>query len=126
MGSYDFYFAQAEGEYYDTLTCPKCGKMSLQTETKYGTRNTCCGLWSWGFAPLVDAETHEARKKAHSSFDVLWKKGLYDRSEAYSLLADELEIDEDDCHMKLMDKETASKVPMIALLLKHKRRYNDN
>ena len=32
--------------------------------TRFGPRDDCCGLWSWGGAPLADAATHAARKAA--------------------------------------------------------------
>lgn len=95
--------------------CPKCGGEPKKVNTQYGIKRECCGLWGWGKnAPLVDRETHEARSYAHKVFDSLWQSGLVGRSRAYALLADELGIDPADCHMKLMDKETASRVPAAA------------
>lgn len=94
--------------------CPKCGKEAYWQKTKYGMRHSCCGLWSWGGAPLVDKDTHEARKAAHEAFDVIWKEYGYSRSVAYEMLADDLKLTRNDCHMKLMDAETAKKVPEIA------------
>ena len=91
--------------------CPECGKPAAATTTRYGVRHDCCGLWSWGGSPLVDARTHEARSAAHEAFDPLWKDGLLGRREAYGLLANELGIPRDHCHMKLMDRETAEAVP---------------
>ena len=102
--------------------CPKCGSKPKVQQTKYGERFSCCDLWSWGSGNLVCKGTHEARKLAHSSFDLLWKKHGMDRSEVYALLADGLGISKADCHMKLMDKETANRVPFIALRILN----NDN
>lgn len=91
--------------------CPICGWSAEQKYTQYGVRNSCCGLWSWGDAPLVDEETHEARKAAHEAFDTLWKDHGISRSSAYAQLAAALGIKPEDCHMKKMDKMTASRVP---------------
>jgi hypothetical protein len=92
--------------------CPSCGKVPKRTQTKFGIKRECCGLWGWGeHAPLVDAETHTARQYAHRVFDGLWQKEGVSRSKAYALLAEELGLTRDECHMKLMDKETAQRVP---------------
>ncbi len=70
-----------------------------------------CGLWSWDRHPLADAATHEARKAAHAAFDELWKSGAMPRGKAYALLRKELGISKDECHIKLMDENTARRVP---------------
>lgn len=86
----------------------------MAVSTRYGTRNSCCGLWSWGGAPLVDRDTHEARKAAHAAFDTIWKDGLMSRSGAYRALQRKLGLTADQCHMKLMSAEMARKVPQAA------------
>ncbi len=103
--------------------CPSCGSPATERETRYGLRNQCdpCGLWSWDRHPLVDAETHEARKAAHAAFDLLWKDGTMKRGQAYRRLAAVLEIDPADCHIKLMDKTTALRVPAAALVVRFNR-----
>lgn len=95
-------------------TCPRCGGKARTVLTQYGHRHSCCGLWSWDWSPLVDAETHEARKAAHAAFDPLWKRYGIPRSEAYAQLANELKIKRKHCHMKTMDAETARRVPAAA------------
>lgn len=80
--------------------------------TRYGLRFDHCDTWAWGEAPLADAATHAARKKAHDSFDRLWKRGPLSRTAAYQALAAELGIAKEACHMKLMDRETAEAVPL--------------
>ena len=94
-----------------SVQCPICGWAAYRQDTRYGVRHSCCGLWSWDGAPLVDAETHEARKAAHEAFDALWKHHGISRSSAYAQLAMELGIKRKHCHMKQMDKGTASRVP---------------
>lgn len=95
--------------------CPKCGNEAVRTETRFGPRHTCCDLWSWGGAPLVDKDTHAARVDAHAAFDRLWRSGSMSRGKAYKSLADKLRIPLKDCHIKTMPHEMASRVPRIAL-----------
>lgn len=97
------------------IICPLCGSHPARSETRFGLRLDCCGMWAWGEHPLADAETHEARKSAHAAFDPLWRSGPLSRSKAYKMLADKLGIDRADCHMKLMTAEQARRVPTIAL-----------
>lgn len=96
------------------IECPKCGRKPVRTETRYGLRLDCCGLWAWGDHPLADKETHEARKAAHVAFDTLWKSGIVNRGHAYKLLAEAMGLHRDDCHMKLMTAQQAQRVPAIA------------
>lgn len=96
------------------IHCPKCGGTPVLTETRFGPRLDCCGLWAWGYHPLADRETHEARKAAHAAFDPLWKSGLASRGRAYKLLSEAMGLSRDDCHMKLMTAEQAQRVPVIA------------
>ncbi|WP_157783647.1 zinc-finger-containing protein [Bradyrhizobium liaoningense] len=96
-------------------------KRAVERETQYGVRSSCCGLWSWGDAPLVDAATHEARRKAHEAFDQVWKSGKHTRSEAYRLLARRLNLPMARCHIKLMNAETAARVIGVAAELNGKQ-----
>jgi hypothetical protein len=82
----------------------------ISTVTKWGVRNDCCGLWSWGEKPLVDAATHEARKAAHEAFDPLWKDGHMSRAQAYAELRRVTGLNEKNCHMSRMDKGRAERV----------------
>lgn len=86
----------------------------MQTETRFGTRLDCCGLWAWGNHPLADQETHEARKAAHAAFDPIWHFGMASRGHAYQLLAEAMGLSREQCHMKLMTAEQARRVPAIA------------
>lgn len=96
------------------IMCPKCGLKPVKTMTRFGPRLDCCGLWAWGNHPLVDRETHEARKAAHAAFDPIWRNGLMGRGEAYKTLAQEMGLTRNQCHMKLMTAEQAIRVPAIA------------
>lgn len=95
-----------------SVLCPKCQRFTQGRETRFGVRHDHCGLWSWGGAPLVDKATHDARRAAHAAFDPLWKtlSGLT-RNRAYKLLAAEMNMTMNKCHIKIMDAETAQKVP---------------
>lgn len=96
------------------VMCPTCRQPALRTETKYGPRNDCCGLWSWGDKQLVDADTHEARKLAHAVFDPIWQDGHMTRTEAYRELRRVMRISEKSCHMAKMSKEMARKAIIAA------------
>lgn len=87
--------------------CPTCGQPASVRDTSYGKRFGCCGLWAWGYYPLADAKTHDARRAAHAAFDPIWRSGRLSRSAAYQRLAGALGVDVRDCHMKLMDETTA-------------------
>lgn len=75
-----------------TVICPKCGNPAVPTQTQYGLRHDCCGMWSWGGKPLADEETHDARKAAHAAFDLLWKSRGWRRSDAYESLAAKMQL----------------------------------
>ena len=107
----DLYYSEMS----EPKTCPTCGGIPKMQNTRYGKRFSCCDLWCWDRGDLVNKDTHEARKLAHSSLDVLWKNKGMDRSEVYSSLAKELGLDKADCHIKLMNAELASRVPFAAL-----------
>ena len=92
------------------VKCPSCGSYATVTETRYGLRNDCCGLWSWGDKPLVDAETHQARKNAHLFFDELGEYYGFTRSGAYELLAKYLP-EGSETHMSNMSKQECAMVP---------------
>jgi hypothetical protein len=90
--------------------CPTCSKPARLSPGKFGMKAECCGLWSWGFKPLVDRETHVARIEAHAVFDRLWKSGEMKRSVAYARLSDVMQMDRKDCHISLMTVDQAKAV----------------
>lgn len=59
-----------------------------------------------------DAETRQARIRAHDAFDTLWKGdgARMSRGRAYRWLADELGLDPNDCHIGHFDAETCGRV----------------
>jgi hypothetical protein len=103
--------------------CPRCGQLATQTLKPTGLKSRCepCGLWSRGSKPLRDEAGHRAhitrvraRRAAHLFFDPLWREGRVDRDTAYELLAHELGIARDACHMSQMEFEVARRVPRAA------------
>jgi len=64
----------------------------------------CHGLTSMPLGTMANADLRSWRKAAHNAFDSLWKgKGRKVRSSSYSILANILGIDLDDCHIGQMD-----------------------
>lgn len=78
--------------------CPTCGKPAQATETKYGTRHSCCGLHSWDGKPLVSQEVHAARIAFHDAFDRIWKGRKRIRNRAYLYLSWATGLPEKECH----------------------------
>ena len=101
-------------------TCPTCGQPARLTITKHGDRHDCCGLWSWGGKPLADYATHLARRCAHNAFDPLWRRYRVPRGKAYKMLAEELGLTQEECHMSIMTAEQASRVPPVIVKLKQR------
>lgn len=99
------------------VICPVCGLRAIRTDTRYGPRHDHCGLWSWRGAPLVDRETHEARKAAHRAIDHIWKSRKLSRSEVYRRLGILLGLQKEECHMKQMDAKMARKARDSAPLI---------
>lgn len=80
-----------------------------------------CGCHGMTTQPLgypCGPETRKARSAAHAAFDPIWKTGIMRRNSAYKALADALGIDRKDCHIGMMDADTARKVPAISQSLK--------
>lgn len=63
---------------------------------------------------LSNAELRGWKMKAHRVFDSLWKDNHMTRREAYQWLADQLEINIDDCHIGMFDIETCIKTVEVS------------
>ena len=94
--------------------CPICGEHAKLTITTYGPRHSCCGLHSWRYKPLVDQQTHDARKAAHAAFDPIWQSGGLDRPAAYKWLASMMNMTAEECHISRMTASEAAKVYVLA------------
>jgi len=53
----------------------------------------------------ADAETRQARIRAHAAFDKLWKGGKMNRHQAYKRLRVSMGIRKDECHIGKFTKE---------------------
>lgn len=114
------------------LTCLECGSTKAKLvpgsrvyphradlHRKYFWLCPCgayCGTHPGGTAPLgspAGRETRAARMRAHSAFDPLWADGEMTRRDAYAWLSEALQIDPKDCHIGMMDKATAERVPVL-------------
>jgi hypothetical protein len=93
--------------------CPACGNTAALSAGKYGIKASCCGLWSWGYKPLVDRDTHIARINAHAAFDALWKGGALSRGECYRRLQIAMGMNEAECHIAQMSAAAARRVVEI-------------
>jgi hypothetical protein len=105
-----FHPEQATSKAGKAPICPTCLKPARLSAGKFGIKAECCGLWSWGFKPLVSRETHVARIQAHAAFDRLWKNGEMPRRAAYARLSDVMQMDREDCHISLMTVDQAKAV----------------
>ena len=54
---------------------------------------------------LANESLRKAKSKAHSYLDPIWRNGYMKRKEVYKWLANELQIDVDDCHIGMMDED---------------------
>jgi hypothetical protein len=99
---------------FNSHSCPQCGSRPELTNTEFGPRWSCCGLWAWCNAPLVDAATHTARRQAHEAFDTIWKTKKMTRGRAYAWLAKEMNMRPTKCHIKIMSQTEARRVIQIA------------
>ena len=59
---------------------------------------------------LADIELREAKMRAHAAFDPIWKSGNKKRGSAYAWLADQLGIDQKDCHIGMFDVDMCQRV----------------
>lgn len=62
---------------------------------------------------LANAELRQSKMKAHAAFDPNWQSRKMARVHAYRLLAKNLGIHTDECHIGMFDVETCSRVVEI-------------
>lgn len=63
---------------------------------------------------LADTDLREWRKKAHSYFDEIWKKGKMSRSAAYKLMKEKMNLQEWDAHIGLFNMEKCEQIIEIS------------
>lgn len=66
---------------------------------------------------LADKETREARKRAHLTFDPLWKKGYMTRSFAYGWMRKQMGLTKEASHIAMMTKEQCYQLADMAVAL---------
>ncbi|MBY8279756.1 DUF3268 family zinc-finger domain-containing protein [Vibrio fluvialis] len=63
---------------------------------------------------LADANLRSDKSAAHCAFDRLWNEGHMKRGEAYKWLAEQLGIQQEECHIGMFDRVTCRKVVEIS------------
>lgn len=108
--------------------CDSCGSANIERTTNdviYGQAygkwphiyfcNECraaVGCHVGTFIPLgkmADRQTRYLRKKAHCEFDRIWQDGLMSREDAYNWLAEQLQIEQNECHLSWISKDQLKK-----------------
>lgn len=64
---------------------------------------------------LANKELREMRSKAHSVFDIIWKKEYMKRAKAYRWLQEQMNLDIMDCHIGEMNLEQANTVYVLCI-----------
>lgn len=78
----------------------------------------CHGKTQTAMGTMARAELRKARHNAHTSFDPLWRQGHYTRRGAYELLAEEMGIAVEGCHIGNFNEDQCALV--IAFAAKHR------
>lgn len=110
--------------------CPYCKQPSEYIDSKelygvsYGMMYICRPCDSWvgthksrpleALGRLANKELREAKKEAHSYFDLLWKNKRYNRDKCYSMLSSYLQIPKDYTHIGMFGVETCKQVAQWA------------
>jgi hypothetical protein len=63
---------------------------------------------------LADGFTRYWRKQAHTAFDVLWKSKRLTRTQAYTQLANAMNISTEQCHIGMFDAKQCKRVVKFA------------
>ena len=108
-----------------SVVCPYCESESELVRSSevyakdYGWIYLCRPCKAWvgchgnGKKPLGRLANSELRKwkmTAHGAFDHIWKSRKMRRGQAYGWLAEQLGIDNKDCHVGMFDVETCKRV----------------
>lgn len=119
-----------EVKHYEVI-CPYCGKPAMLVDSiviykkrSYGNAYLCkaCNAYV-GCHPgtdkplgrLADAELRKWKERAHNAFDILWKKRIFFRNDAYKWLAEELNIPLHLCHIGMFDIEQCQETIDVTL-----------
>ena len=110
--------------------CPYCGKETELIDSaevyqgvSYGWMYICrpCDAYvgcyngtTKALGRLANAELRKYKHEAHEVFDLIWKKNLMDRTQAYIWLSKQLGTKQDYTHIGMFDVETCKKVISIS------------
>lgn len=109
------------------ILCPYCGCPAVLTDsavvygTSYGMIWDCrpCdayvgvhknSLHHWPLGTLANRELREWRKRAHRVFDPLWKSGRMKCREAYGIMREMMNLDEEDAHIAMFTVEQCQRL----------------
>lgn len=73
----------------------------------------CHNMTNKPLGTLANAELREARNKAHSAFNKIWRNGLITRKSAYKVLQRVMLMTESEAHIAKMSIEQCRKVASI-------------
>jgi hypothetical protein len=120
--------------------CPYCSSDTEFVDSKivygrsYGMIYICrpCDAYvgvhegtSQALGRLANKELREAKKKAHLSFDQIWKNKIKSRSGSYAWLSEQLGIPAQETHIGMFDVETCKRVVALSRnLIEQKKGYN--
>ena len=124
-----------------TKKCPYCGSIVVLRDSNfvYHNNKNYGKMWVCSNFPkcdsyvgchpnttiplgrLADRSLRNAKSKAHSAFDPLWKSGLMTRKEAYIWLSAMLNIPQEQCHIGMFDEKTCEKVYKLCIKQHNKR-----
>lgn len=123
--------------------CDKCGKPAklVSGSVVYPSRHDLYGRKFWACVPcnrrigchpgtdkplgrrMAGPRTREARLKAHTAFDRLWKRGYLTRNEAYAWLAKVMRMPRKDCHIGQMSAAQCRAVVLHVQALDEQTRH---
>ena len=110
------------------MNCPYCNSAVIKADSEeiygisYGDVYICsayphCNAYVGAdkktgepLGTLADWKTRGARKKAHASFDPLWKDGKMKRTEAYAWMAEAMDLPTEKAHIAMFDVDKCFKL----------------
>jgi len=125
---------------HNTLYCPYCGKKAVLRDaayvygenaivthlyvcTGYPECDAFVGVHKDNLMPLgnlADAFLRRRRIEAHKKFDLLWKKGIFSRRQAYKWMQDKFCLSEPNAHIGFFNEHMCDRlIEEAAIVLKN-------